>query len=274
MEAAWTGDLDRMKALTLQAWGKDSNQAPLKMAIFDNNKSSPFSVSISFGRFDVAWAILDIIKAQWSAPDEDQLRYKMKGGQHEDNSEYDSEEDYSEDSDSETKIVSEIVDKNFTIEDIGQVSMQVKSHITPLQHVCSIFGTILVENGKPVSILNRSTLFRLSLDRDDAATLKQLLDMAQKHGADSLAGDDGDDGGERSARFTFPEGDFRWAVENGKSRLLAVIIKKAGAGIPLDHIVKKTGVEAKQKPRFYQGLTVYGKKRYVFLTGAQNWLSR
>lgn len=52
-------------------------------------------------------------------------------------------------------------------------------------------------------------------------------------------------------------------MNHGKTQMLALIIKRTGAGIPLDHLVKKSGVELKQKPRYYQGLTVYGKKRYV-----------
>ncbi len=61
--------------------------------------------------------------------------------------------------------------------------------------------------------------------------------------------------------MTFPDNDFRRAIELGRTELLAEIIRRTGAGLPLEELVKGTGVEIKEKPRFYQGLTVYGKKR-------------
>jgi hypothetical protein len=53
-----------------------------------------------------------------------------------------------------------------------------------------------------------------------------------------------------------------------------MIIKRTGAGIPLDHLVKKSGVEIKKKPRYYQGLTVYGKKRKDWANAGRNMVTR
>ena len=60
--------------------------------------------------------------------------------------------------------------------------------------------------------------------------------------------------------FIFPSKSYHYAITNGKTQLLGMIIKRTGAGIPLDHLVKKSGVKINKKPRYYQGLTVYGKK--------------
>lgn len=257
LEAAWAGDLDRIKSMTLEAWGPEKDQPPLKAAIFDNSSNSPFSLAFLHGHHDVARAILEIVQAQWSPLEKDQVRYKMEGEK--DDSEYDSEEEDSDDSDDNPRIVSEKVDRNFTIEDIGKVSMQVKSHVKPLDIICKCAPSFLVEKGDISEEFCTRSMFVHVLDTDDASGLKVLLDMVQHFAGQKLSGDD-EEGGES---FSFPESDFRWAVEHGKTQLLGQIIKRTGAGIPLDHLVKKSGVEIKQKPRFYQGLTVYGKKRYA-----------
>ncbi|PNY22667.1 Uncharacterized protein TCAP_07089, partial [Tolypocladium capitatum] len=252
LEAAWAGDLDRIKSMTLGAWGPEKDQPPLKVAIFDNSTNSPFSLAFLRGHHDVAWAILEIVKAQWSPPEKDQIRYRMEDGN--DDEEYDSEGE----DDEKPRIVSEKVDRNFTIEDIGKVSMQVKSHVKPLDVICHHAPSFLVEKRSISKEFRTRSMFVHVLDTDDASGLKVLLDMVQ-HFAGQKPSGDYEEGGES---FIFPESDFRWAVEHGKTRLLGQIIKRTGAGIPLDYLVKKSGVEIREKPRYYQGLTVYGKKRY------------
>lgn len=259
MEAAWVGNLERIKALTLQAWGPDQDQPPLKMAISDLRSNSPFSVAFVRGHHDVAKAILDIVKAQWSPTEQDKVRYKLET-QRED---YSENEDYSEDDDddddSEPRIISEKVDNNFTIDNIGQVSMHVQSSVKPLEVVLSS-TSLVMKDGKADDVPTRS-LFVHCFDTDDQNGLKLLLDLAQQWATQKFQGDGAEDDDDSSGTFVFPHADFQWAVEHGKVQLLGLVIKRTGAGIPLDHLVKKSGVELKKKPRFYQGLTVYGKKR-------------
>lgn len=85
-----------------------------------------------------------------------------------------------------------------------------------------------------------------------------LIDVGERLAAQKLDLDD-----EVSGFYSFPDEEFQYAVEQGRVELLGEIIKRTGAGLPLEHLVKHTGVEVKEKPRYYQGLTVYGKKRYV-----------
>jgi ankyrin repeat protein len=93
--------------------------------------------------------------------------------------------------------------------------------------------------------------------------LKFLLDVCERWSAQKLEPDD-----EVSGFYSFPDSVFNRAVELGRVELLGEIIKRTGAGLPLEHLVKDTGVELKVKPRYYQGLTVYGKKRYAPLNQA------
>jgi hypothetical protein len=259
MEAAWTGDIETIRKLTLQAWGPEKDEPPLKMAITDSLFNSPFSLAFLRGHYGVAKAILEIVKAQWTPQDKDDVRYKLQGGGSDDELD---EDEYSDDDtdNSEPRIVSEKVDKNFTIDNIGQVSMQVASHVKPLSVITDSHLSLVEKNGIWKSQRSIQSLFAHCLNVDDAPGLKFLLDLAQQWAGDK---DDRDDGEETNGVFTFPQKDFQWALENGKTQQLGLVIKRTGAGIPLDHLVKKSGIEIKQKPKYYQGLTVYGKKRYV-----------
>lgn len=259
MEAAWTGDIEKIKTLSLQAWGPEQDQPPLKMAVEDNMGNTPFSVAFIRGHHDTAQAILEIVKAQWSPVDKEKVRFKME---QRDEDEYDDSEDEGSDGseDNEPRIVSETVDKKFTIDNIGQVSMQVKSHTRPIDVINERVPNFHMEGDKVVHDGSGRSLFIHVFNRDDTAGLKALLDMAQHYAGQKMEGDEEEEEGS-SGSFTFSQYDFQWAVEEGKSRLLALVIKRTGAGIPLDHLVRKSGVEMKKKPRYYQGLTVYGKKR-------------
>jgi hypothetical protein len=258
MEAAWSGDIETIKKLTLQAWGPEKDEPPLKMAITDYLFNSPFSLAFLRGHHEVAKAILEIVKAQWTPQDKDDVRYKLQGGGSDDELDEDEYSDADTDN-SEPRIVSEKVDKNFTIDNIGQVSMQVTSHVKPLSVITDSYMS-LVERDGILKSQSTQSLFAHCLKVDDASGLKFLLDLAQHWAGDK---DDRDDGDETNGVFTFPQTDFQWALENGKTQQLGLVIKRTGAGIPLDHLVKKSGIEIKQKPKYYQGLTVYGKKRYV-----------
>lgn len=86
--------------------------------------------------------------------------------------------------------------------------------------------------------------------------LKFLLEVCEHWSTQKSEPDD-----EVSGFYSFPDREFKLAVESGRVELLGEIIKRTGAGLPLEHLVKDTGVELQVKPRYYQGLTVYGKKR-------------
>ncbi len=51
------------------------------------------------------------------------------------------------------------------------------------------------------------------------------------------------------------------AIRLGRTIMLAEMIKSTGVGIPLNELIKISGIELKTKPRYYQGLSVGGKKR-------------
>ncbi|KAH6610532.1 ankyrin repeat [Trichoderma cornu-damae] len=265
MQAAWTGDVETIKSLTLRAWGPNEEQAPLVMGIRDHHYNTPFSVAFLRGHHNAAKAILEIIRAQWSAPEKEEVRYKMQA-QDEDDEDKDPDEEVDEGSDSELRIVSENIDKAITIDDIGKVSMQVKSHLRPIHVIHSSAPRIRVKDGIPGQFGGNISLFVQAIDEEDTAGLKFLLKMAQEYEESELAGDEDPS----SKRLSLDTDEFLYAVQSGNTEALSLLIKRTGAGIPLDHLVKKSGVELKQKPRYYQGLTDWaqaGRNMVVRSTG-------
>jgi hypothetical protein len=132
--AAFNGDLETIKMLTLTSWDDAKEEAPLQIAIRDQEAKSPFWLAFTRGHYNVAKAILEIAQAQYSPEGKPKTRYTMQAA--EDGSDDDSGCDESVTSDdARPKIYSHIVDTQFTIDNVGQVSMQVKSRIKPLDIV-------------------------------------------------------------------------------------------------------------------------------------------
>ncbi|KAK9418110.1 putative Ankyrin repeat-containing domain protein [Seiridium unicorne] len=253
-EAAWSGDLQKIKTLTLSSWDADQVEPPLKMAVNDPKGNTPFSLAFLRGHLDVAKAIIEIVQAQWAPNEEKSKRYKM--AREGDDDSYEESKDES-DSD-EPKIYEEIVDDQFTIENIGQVSMQVKSDVLASKFLNRNAPTFVMHNGQMDEPRGSENLMSFALRHNDKDRFKFLLDTGI-HFTNFKPGTEEKD--ESAKFFAFPEAQFRYAVSLGRTDMLSDAIKQAGAGIPLEHLVKKSGVEMKTKPRYYQGLTVYGKKR-------------
>ncbi|KAF2436400.1 ankyrin repeat protein [Tothia fuscella] len=266
-QACWNGDMETVKQLTLLPQGDEKNQPPLKIAVLDSAGTSPFSISVMRGHLAVAKACLEIARAQYAPRDAVQERYEVA----EHNSDYDSEQ-----SDSDTQenihIHSEIVDETFTIENIGEVSLQVKSTVSPLEFMLYNVPIARFRDGDqlPQGDYNPDTDVRWSIlswaiTLNDMKLLKFLIQL----GAENTPKKE-DDKTTSATFFTFPESDFLYAVEMGRIELISEIMKTTGAGIPLDQLVKRSGVDTKEKPKYYQGLTVNGKKRTDWAAAGRN----
>ncbi|ETS87326.1 hypothetical protein PFICI_01154 [Pestalotiopsis fici W106-1] len=262
-EAAWTGDLEKIKSLTLSAWGTDKSEPPLKVAVLDLGWNSPFSIAFLRGHLDTAKAILEIVQAQWSPPEEKTKRYKMTR----DEDENGSDEEADDDGDDNPRIYEEIVDDQFTIENIGQVSMKVKSHELPssvLNKSCPLF---IMRGDQIEDEIGNNTPLSFALKHNDKERFNFLLDTDVYFRTHAPAQTEED---ESSRFYSLSEADFKLAVSLGRTDMLSDVIARFGAGIPLEHLVKKSGVEMKTKPKYYQGLTVYGKKRSDWANAGRN----
>ncbi|KAH7088003.1 hypothetical protein FB567DRAFT_329745 [Paraphoma chrysanthemicola] len=101
-----------------------------------------------------------------------------------------------------------------------------------------------------------SNLFQLAIYLDDPDLLHFLLTVSEECAVQNI------DAKRAPLKFyRFEEADFLYAIALGRVQLLEEIIKRTGAGMPLDDLVKKSGIEIVEKPMYYQGLSVHGKKR-------------
>ncbi|KAI1660959.1 ankyrin [Daldinia decipiens] len=247
-EAAWAGDLATIKSLTLASWDAEKQEPPLKIAVSDMLYNNPFSIALIRGHYEVAKAILEIAQAQWAPSEEKTTRFTMNKDEDEGSAE--------SDSDDEPEIYEKIIDDKFTIEDVGQVSMQVKSQTTASALLNWATPTRILRNGSLTWSTHRRTPLFAAIEQNDAKAFNFLIDLNIYFASKEPVGED-----ESSRFYKFPQDLFENALRLGRTDMLASVIKRTGAGIPIDDLVNRTGAELKVKPRYYQGLSVYGKKR-------------
>ncbi|VUC32512.1 unnamed protein product [Clonostachys rosea] len=290
MEAAWTGDVERMRALTLRPWGPNEDQPPLRMSAFDSQSNNAFSLAFLQGHYEAAKAVLEIVKSQWAPVEQPKMQYKMREEAEDD------EDDEMSEEDNELGIVGEKAHGKSTIDDIGVDSMVVTSTTKPQSMIEHSVPRFVIKDGQAEGFY-QGTLFRHCFKHDDRQGMQFLIEQAQYwisqkyESAEASAGDKTDEEmkepeqdedeemeedvdeedvpekkieeeeAEKPGVFRFPEDDLQYGIRNGKTELLGFVIAQTGAGVPLETLVKELDLVEKKKPKYYQGLTVYGKKR-------------
>ena len=284
-EAAWRGDLDTIKDLCLR------KVAPLQVAVQDTAGYSPFSIALVQGHRDLASAILDISTAQYKPSDnEAAYRYRMRGAEDDDE---DSDVSSEDDSDSDRLVLKQIVDDKFTIDDINVLADGVQSKVAPLtmlQHWnCELWRAAKGDADKKEPPARHTSYhnwrysepsswnyFYEALDHMRSPSKVLLCEWAVDRGNLELLRfliSAGTDMMKRKARdddtriYQLDHNIFERAIQIGNTDIVAEIIKTTGAGVPLQKMIQSSGVVINEKPRFYQGLSVYGKKR-------QDWAER
>ena len=299
-EAAWRGAVKEVKEFTLIAWQdeKGEDRPPCKIAVQDQHNMSPFAIATLRGHTELSNTIMEIANAQhYKADPPKERQYGIEPG--------DSDEESAESDDEDIHLYSEIVDDEFTIENVGEVSMQVKSHILPTTMLMWSSDAIhdfthrkeaLIKAGnstlplratgspntpagkrtntgtiKPPSppadsaevckkrIPEPNNLLRFAIYTNHSNLLKSLLELGTHYTSAQPGNNDDDD--EVRKIFTISDRDFEYAIDIGHAHLLSEIITVSGAGIPLNSMAKKYGADLQEKPRYYQGLTVHGRKR-------------
>lgn len=202
----------------------------------------------------MAKAILKIVELQ-NGPDDKRYRYEPASDVEDEEGTSDDESELSPASlDGPRLHLAGPVDAKFTIDNIGQISMQVQSTTKPMDVLLAPARCF----NKPGDELQSSSLFAFVIQNDDRRGFESLMNMAMHFSRQKPPGDKGEEDGQC---FSFPESIFECAIQHGRVTMLSQMIREFGAGISLDHLVKKSGVEMTETPRYYQGLTVYGKKK-------------
>ncbi|OJJ49761.1 hypothetical protein ASPZODRAFT_1024550 [Penicilliopsis zonata CBS 506.65] len=247
-EAAWCGDLDTIKTLTLGPnvhHTKDKRQL-LEIGITDSRYFSPFSIAVVRGHLDVAKAILVIANAQYKPPENKKIsKYDAYVSDYEDESE-----------DDELNINQQTISDKFTIDNIGEIKAHVESNISPLAVLAESCQSYVLFDKETLADQQPTGVFLYAIWKDDVNLLTFLLGLYRE------LFDKASEADRESDRFNDTSGvAFCSAVRLGRLRCLEELIKSTGAGLPLDQLAEKSGVEAQEKPVYYQGLSIHGKKR-------------
>ena len=263
-EAAWNGDLETIKSLTLAPWKSSLPDypdpvAPLKIGIVDSNGFSPFSIAVLRGHYEVAKKIVEICMTQYHK--EDGISSSKRWTVYRD----DDEEEYYSDDDESTyegrrvsdhlPIFSELVSDKFTIDNLGEVATMVKSDVMPLTMMewpckAARFSNTIDTKSDP-----KYSLMEHAIRADKPELFKFLMELGTEQKL--LLAKEEDD----PRCYDIAVSIFRVAIQLGRTEYLGEMIKSSGVGIPLTELIKDSGVEIKTKPKYYQGLSVGGKKR-------------
>lgn len=283
-EAAWSGDADTVRSLCLEG------SHPLAVAVSDLRSFTPFSLAVLRGHLDLATLIVEIATAQYQ-PDKksEQYHYTVQATDEDDDSDY-SESVSSEDS-REVKVLARLVNDTFTIDDVVALAENVKSKISPeilVKWSCNVdralagnmdrrkineaFGTYrsptvwmagnlsaqswswFHEAFDSIQNTRRNSLVRYAIFTNNMALLKFLIKTGtaiatQKEDEDNLK------------VMSIDQNDFELAIRLGRVEMISEMIRTTGYGLPLQKMFQTSGVKVDEKPQYYQGLTVHGKKR-------------
>jgi ankyrin repeat protein len=258
-EAAWTGDMRAVKQLTLTPWKNQEGdtEAPLKVAVQDQRQHSPFSIAAVRGHMNLATTIMDIAQAQYMPPDEPAKRRYVLGRDGD-------SDDQSIDSDTDAEsfeLSSQLADPDFTIDTIGEVSVQVKSRVKPITMLlwqsCDLKEFLPEPTNRTVA--NQKLLCNGPISFALHSANKDLLDHLVTLGEKFCGLFDPD---ETSADFyDLLEPHFQEAMRLDNPQLLAHLIERTAIGIPSRRLIKDSGVQVNEKAKYYPGLSVNGRKR-------------
>lgn len=264
--SVWQGEIKIIKELTMLPWtnAKGEQCPPLRIHVFDNNHASPLSIAMLNGRVDVAKLIMRIAEAQYAPPEPQSARqYRIEDDSASDNDDNDNGNDSE---DAEIRITSEVIDDQPTIEDIGMVSLFVKTGVKPETMIYwSNLGVHPYHASAP-PMYDPGNLIEDALRRDEnPRILPFLLDLSEETTTKiegSLAAD----------RFV-AKGHIKMkrALMFAKPYMLAELIKRTAVGVSIDKLaLDHKAKDTMEKSKYYQGLNVHGRKRRDWADAGRN----
>jgi hypothetical protein len=238
--------------------------------------------------------VLEIAAAQYQ-PENRKDRYRYTIESYDENESYsDPDNDGDKDSDhgnEKVNVVSKLVDEDYTIDDISALADTIKSKGSPMQlltwysEVWRALGDskndIAAKNTFMPGLQNtdpftqnssktswpyfhglyenesnrcRGSLISYAIVKNDMSMLQSLTNVRNdlaRHKADE----------DSLKMFICPLSDYDFAVCLGRTETIGHMIKGTGVSILLEKLVDASGVIVQEKPKYYQGLSVHGKKR-------------
>ncbi len=106
----------------------------------------------------------------------------------------------------------------------------------------------------PQGVEPQQSLMQQAVHANDMRLFKFIVELA--NGQKSLASEEEDD----QKYQVIDSYLFSLAIRLGRTAMLAEMIKMSGVGIPFNDLIEHSGIEVKPKTKYYQGLSVGGKK--------------
>lgn len=130
-EAAWRGDIAKVKSLTLGPWDDVAEKLPLAVATKDLEGFNPYSIAVTRGHRQLARIIVDIARLQYRPKESKRQQYDIAS----------SVSDCTDDDDeaNELNLYGTLVDDVYTVEDLGAAADVVRCPTSPLTMVTSQF---------------------------------------------------------------------------------------------------------------------------------------
>ncbi|RJE25338.1 ankyrin repeat protein [Aspergillus sclerotialis] len=218
------------------------------MAVRDSQGFSPFSIALLRGHIQVAKSTLEIVEAQYKPPEANTTESfwvdGVTGG-----------------------LKSEIVDETFTIENIGEAATHVECGVKPLDvlhwecpraPLCTTSQDEFEAMWKRLEESNGelpppSSLINFAIWNDDINLLTFLLELGQQIIARH-------DSADTTSVFKIAAHNMSLAERLGRIRCMEEIIRRTGGNLPIYDLVQSSGVEIHDKPNYYRGLSIHGKK--------------
>jgi ankyrin repeat protein len=261
--STWQGDVKAIKELTMLPWtnAKGEQCPPLRTHMFDNCNASPLSIAVLNGRLDVAELIMEIAEAQYAPPPAPNAR------QYHIDDDVDSDDEGSDNDsvDAEVRVTSEVIDDQLTVEDIGIVSLFVKTNVKPETLIYWSELTVHPHHRSAPPTSEPGNLIETALLHENPRLLPFLLDLSEKT-ATKIEGSFAAD------RFV-AQGHLRMrrTLKFAKPYMLAELIKRTAVGVSIDKLAEDHKAnDTTEKSKYYQGLNVHGKKRKDWADAGRN----
>ncbi|CAH0056898.1 unnamed protein product, partial [Clonostachys solani] len=293
-EAAWKGDVDTIKSLTLHERddGEGGKLPPLLISTTDSWGLNVFTIAVAKNNLTLAQMILDIAAAQYvpeGAQKTPKRRFRIRGA--EDATDYDDDEEQYDGND--IQLTSELVDDDFTIEDLGALSASAGTETTPADLIVASTPVWAVHKAIDVSASDihrgqskvwepsfywrrysspssafssvvddfwlTSDLLSFVLESQNVDLIKFMLRVAKEAKISAFDEGFGTSGHDDSWHSRLSDNLYRY-ISQGKWDLVELLITETGAGMPISKIFGSIAVpeEEREKPKYYQGLKIRG----------------
>lgn len=285
-EAAWTGKTDIVRRLCLEVG--DDEQHPLEVAVIDHNGFNVFSLAVLRTHYELATNILQIAALQYRGSEADQRKeYSLRA--------FDSDDSDDVDGDDQPRFHERLINDKFTIDDIDvDAAKNIKSNTSaahmmndchyqlwrfktsnreeslrrcrvqqlfdPNPYIYSYNSTPLDSGWSKFHACVNNENYRTQIPlvtyavvTNDTKMLKFILENELKH--------TNQEADELLKSVPDRKDDLHQALSLGYTDIVDLLLRSRGTLLPLEHLAEKSGVTIDEAPKYYQGLSVYGKKR-------------